>query len=116
MQKFIFIAELGLLKAEVYAGMKNRTYNVEITLDVDGQIKEGSCTYPRGQFVCHHMAATCLYGHEQISVTDVQCQWTVRRSIDRVTQTVEASLNVKRHRSADRNLTDEEIKEFHEKL
>lgn len=62
------------------------------------------------------MAATCLYGHEQISVTDVQCQWTAKRPIDRVTQTVEASLNAKPHRSTDRNLTDQEIKEFHEKL
>ncbi|KAK9739108.1 hypothetical protein QE152_g9244 [Popillia japonica] len=63
MKKFTFIAELSLLKAEVYASiknllkaevyasMKNRAYNVEITLDVDGQIKQGSCTCPRGQFV-----------------------------------------------------------------
>lgn len=32
MKKFTFIAELSLLKAEVYASMKNRAYNVEVCL------------------------------------------------------------------------------------
>ncbi|KAF5272814.1 hypothetical protein FQA39_LY07841 [Lamprigera yunnana] len=60
----------ALLKGEVKASMKNRCYNIEISVDVDDGILEGKCTCPRGQVICHHIAAVCIHAHHNISVTD----------------------------------------------
>ncbi|KAK4882466.1 hypothetical protein RN001_005785 [Aquatica leii] len=68
-----------LLKGEVKASVKNRTYNVEMLLDVNEGILEGTCTCPRGQVLCHHMAAVCFHAHYNISVTDIACAWSAPR-------------------------------------
>ncbi|KAK4887065.1 hypothetical protein RN001_003336 [Aquatica leii] len=65
-----------LLKGEVKASMKNHTCNVEMLLDVNEGILEGTCTCPRCQVLCHHMAAVCFYAHYNISVTDIACAWS----------------------------------------
>lgn len=62
------------------------------------------------------MAATLLFGRDQISVTDVECQWASSKPRDIPAQVVEATLNVKPHRSTDRDLTAAEIQQFHDKL
>lgn len=46
-----------------------------MSIDVDDGIIEGKCSCPRGLAICHHMAALCIYGHHNVSVTDKTCVW-----------------------------------------
>ncbi|XP_054720593.1 uncharacterized protein LOC129230217 [Uloborus diversus] len=41
----------------------------------DKKILDAACTCPRGKGLCHHMAALLIYGHHNMSVTDVHCGW-----------------------------------------
>ncbi|KAJ8932039.1 hypothetical protein NQ314_015012 [Rhamnusium bicolor] len=52
---------------------------LQVNLFKDGAIKDASCTCPRGQYLCHHVAAVCLFGHHNISVTDVECRWAAKK-------------------------------------
>lgn len=47
----------------------------QISIDSDDGIMEVHCSCPRGQAVCHHMAALCIYAHHNISITDKACSW-----------------------------------------
>ncbi|XP_018578327.2 uncharacterized protein LOC108916530 [Anoplophora glabripennis] len=69
-----------MIKAEVKASMKNHNYNIEISFDLEEGVKDAYCTCPRGTVSCHHMAAVLYYAHYNISVTDMQCQWSVPRA------------------------------------
>ncbi|KAJ8961347.1 hypothetical protein NQ318_014590 [Aromia moschata] len=68
--------EPAILKGDVHASMKKRIYNVEVSVDLKNQVVTSShCSCPRGQVVCHHLAALLYYAHYNISSTDVQRQW-----------------------------------------
>ncbi|KAG5865772.1 hypothetical protein JTB14_004149 [Gonioctena quinquepunctata] len=59
-----------ILKGTVSASMKKRTYSIEVSINVDDDtILDVSCTCPRGLVKCHHIAALCIYGHHNVSVT-----------------------------------------------
>ncbi|XP_030758057.1 uncharacterized protein LOC115883790 [Sitophilus oryzae] len=77
-KSFHFVANLGLLKGEIHASMRDRVDNVQVELNEDS-IRKSECNCPRGQYLCHHVAALCIYGHYNISVTDTECRWTARK-------------------------------------
>ncbi|KAG5870683.1 hypothetical protein JTB14_003881 [Gonioctena quinquepunctata] len=67
----------AILKGTVSASMKKRTYSIEVSINVDDDtILDVSCTCPRGLVKCHHIAALCIYGHHNVSVTDQACRWS----------------------------------------
>ncbi|KAI4470585.1 hypothetical protein MML48_1g14934 [Holotrichia oblita] len=72
----------AILKGRVSASMKNKIYDVEIHIDKDDGIVAATCACPRGLVTCHHMAALCVYARDNISVTDTQCSWNIRRRIE----------------------------------
>lgn len=132
-----FVPELLLLRGEVHASMKDKFYNVEVILFTilyillliillmnilqvnlfkDGQIKDASCTCPRGQFLCHHVAAVCIYAHHNISVTDVECRWAAKKSTDKEVNAIDEIYVAKSHVSVNRKLTEEEVTEFRTSL
>ncbi|KAJ8965260.1 hypothetical protein NQ314_004250 [Rhamnusium bicolor] len=70
----------ALLKGEVKASMKGRKYCVELFVDPEDGITDAKCTCPRGQVICHHMAALCIHAHHNVSVTDKACAWNAPKS------------------------------------
>ncbi|VEN54643.1 unnamed protein product, partial [Callosobruchus maculatus] len=80
--KMLFDAEVSpaLLKGEVSASMKKRTYKEEISYDFEDGIVAAKCTCPRGLAVCHHMAALCILAHHNVSITDKTCLWSKRKT------------------------------------
>ncbi|KAJ8933350.1 hypothetical protein NQ314_014064 [Rhamnusium bicolor] len=68
-----------LLTGEVRASMKGRRYNVELFVDPEDGITDAKCTCPRGQVICHHMAALCVHAHHNVSVTDKAYAWNAPR-------------------------------------
>ncbi|XP_018573228.1 uncharacterized protein LOC108912481 [Anoplophora glabripennis] len=77
-KKMFFHREVqpAIIKGSVQASMKKRTYTVEVSIDLKEQVViSNSCTCPRGQVVCHHLAALLYYAHYNISSTDIQRQW-----------------------------------------
>ncbi|KAL3289332.1 hypothetical protein HHI36_022770 [Cryptolaemus montrouzieri] len=82
-----FDGELLIICGNVLASMRDRLYKVEIKLDTDKCIEEVSCTGPRGQLVCHHMAALSIFGYHNISVTDITCTWKSRKPHTNAVQT-----------------------------
>ncbi|XP_031333375.1 uncharacterized protein LOC116182925 [Photinus pyralis] len=116
-ESFQFIAELLVMKAKVHASMRNRLYNVEINLDKDGDIVDVHCDCPRGQYLCHHMAAVCIYGHHNISITDVGCSWSAKKKLEKAQiKTIENFYKEGNHHSTTRELTDDEIAMFRAQL
>ncbi|XP_023311480.1 uncharacterized protein LOC111692030 [Anoplophora glabripennis] len=67
----------AVLTGKVMASMKNKSYNVEICIDLDGGIVDATCQCPRGQVICHHMAALCIHAYHNVSFTDKACQWNI---------------------------------------
>lgn len=41
------------------------------------------CTCPRGQDVCHHIAALCLHAHHNVSITDKACVWSAKTTLEK---------------------------------
>ncbi|KAG5883563.1 hypothetical protein JTB14_022430 [Gonioctena quinquepunctata] len=67
----------AILKGTISASMKKRTYFIEVSINVDDEsILDISCTYLRGLIKCHHIAALCIYGHHNVTVTDQACRWS----------------------------------------
>ncbi|KAK4882534.1 hypothetical protein RN001_005853 [Aquatica leii] len=60
---------------DVKASMKKRIYKVEAYIHLTEGIISTSCTCPRGQAICHHMAALLYYAHDNISSTDKAREW-----------------------------------------
>lgn len=98
--------------------MKYWNHYFQITFDREWMIENSECTCPRGQFMCHHMAALAIFGHHNVSVTDKACAWSSKKDPP-------ATCDVKRmpqlyppkvHRSTERDLTAQEIEEFKDKL
>ncbi|KAK5643912.1 hypothetical protein RI129_007757 [Pyrocoelia pectoralis] len=83
-----FDKELGILRAEVLASMKKKTYKVEVYTNLNGIIKS-TCNCPRGLDICHHMCAVAFFGHYNISVTDLSCSWSVKKDTGELVQTAE---------------------------
>ncbi|XP_072394135.1 uncharacterized protein [Diabrotica undecimpunctata] len=119
--KFIFDSEVfpALLKGEVRASMKNKNYSVEVSIDYDDGIVDAKCSCPRGQVVCHHMAALCLHAHHNISITDKACAWNKRKAVDIETVTkIRDIYEPKRSNyvAVQRTANQEEIENFKEGL
>lgn len=66
--------------------------------------------------MCHHIAAVCIYGHYNISVTDVECSWTARKTSQETVKTITEIYAAKSHKSVNRNLRDDEVEQFRENL
>lgn len=77
--KFQADLDLNIIVGEIKPSMKNNKYKVKMMLN-DSSIVEAECTCPRGQVVCHHIAALALYTHYNLSSTDKSCSWNVRKS------------------------------------
>lgn len=76
------------------------------------EIEEATCVCPRGQLICHHMAALLLFGKDNVSSTDVECQWSKRVVTEGDVEPVENLYPVKHHRSTQRLPTDAEKHKF----
>lgn len=79
--KLEFDDDLGCIRGDVQASMKNKVYRVEILLK-STEIEKCSCNCPRGLDVCHHMAALALFAHYNLSITDKACSWLRKKSVD----------------------------------
>ncbi|KAL1488404.1 hypothetical protein ABEB36_014878 [Hypothenemus hampei] len=67
-----------MIKGYVHASMKKRMYTVEVNIDLKAQeVSAFSCTCPRGQVVCHHLAALLYFAHYNISATDIERRWGI---------------------------------------
>ncbi|KAF5302942.1 hypothetical protein FQA39_LY02122 [Lamprigera yunnana] len=60
--KLEFDDELGCIRGDVQASMKNKFYRVEILLKTT-DIEKCSCNCPRGLDICHDMVALALFAH-----------------------------------------------------
>nr|CAI5839161.1 unnamed protein product [Callosobruchus analis] len=79
--RMLFDAEVSpALLREVSASMKKRNYTVEISYYFDDGIVAAKCTCPRGQVICHHMAAPSIHAHHNVSVTNKTCIWNKRKT------------------------------------
>nr|CAH7769220.1 unnamed protein product [Callosobruchus chinensis] len=118
----LFDAEVSpaLLRGEVSASMKKRHYTVEISYDFDDGIVAAKCTCPRGQAICHHMAALCIHAHHNVSVTDKTCVWSKRKTgVEADDTTKIRDIYKPKHldySAAQRNVTSSEIEAFKNSL
>lgn len=46
----------------------------------DDTISDSLCTCPRGQAICHNIAALCIFIHNNFSSTDLPCTWNTRKA------------------------------------
>ncbi|XP_050516457.1 uncharacterized protein LOC126891323 [Diabrotica virgifera virgifera] len=73
-KKMEYDRDFKIIRGEVLASMKNKSYKVSIELDNNGDISSATCACPRG-IKCHHIVALALFGRYNISVTDKACSW-----------------------------------------
>ncbi|XP_056016474.1 uncharacterized protein LOC130053356 [Ostrea edulis] len=77
--RFTFDHELRVINSSVQASMRDTSYKVQVSVFLEesdnGIIKDVSCQCSMGEFKCHHMAATLLFGYKRASKTDVKCSW-----------------------------------------
>lgn len=64
------------------------------------KIEEASRACLRGQFICQHMAILLLFAEDNISTTDVECQWSKWGVTYGDVELIENLYTVKHHRSA----------------
>ncbi|KAF5306814.1 hypothetical protein FQA39_LY00044 [Lamprigera yunnana] len=115
--KMMFDLHLDILKGVVHASMRDRQYKVEIYFTLDWILEKAVCSCPRGQLLCHHMAALALFGHYNVSVTDKTCSWSIPNKVrNNVVQSISQLYPPKQHQSTSRDLTEEEIESFKNKL
>ena len=50
----------------------------------DDNISSSTCGCPRGEDRCHHRAALLLYAKDNLSKTDVACNWVKRKEPQQV--------------------------------
>ncbi|KAK5649898.1 hypothetical protein RI129_000927 [Pyrocoelia pectoralis] len=113
----IFDAAIHIIRGSVHASMRAREYKVEILFASDWSIDHATCECPRGQLLCHHMAAVLLFSHYNVSITDSSCSWNVKNQPKKTDiQTVDQLFPSKEHRSTPRDLTEEEVERFKTKL
>uniref|UniRef100_A0A8W8MME1 SWIM-type domain-containing protein n=1 Tax=Magallana gigas TaxID=29159 RepID=A0A8W8MME1_MAGGI len=65
------------MNSSVQASMRDTSYKVQIFLEEsdNGNVKDSTCQCPMGEFKCHHVAATLLFGYKKASKTDIKCSW-----------------------------------------
>ncbi|VEN52943.1 unnamed protein product [Callosobruchus maculatus] len=103
-------ADLHLIRGKVHASMKDRQLNLILT----GSFNLLLAT---AQEDSHHMAALILFARDNISVTDKECVWSKPKQVrDPEVKKLSDLYPSKDHRSTTRDLTDEEIKQFKQKL
>lgn len=75
--KFVFDREYRVINSSVQASMRDTSYKVQIFLEEsdNGNVKDSTCQCPMGEFKCHHVAATLLFGYKKASKTDIKCSW-----------------------------------------
>ncbi|KAF5304194.1 hypothetical protein FQR65_LT18888 [Abscondita terminalis] len=81
--KVHFDDDIGYIKGEIQASMKNKFYKVEIFLK-ENDIERCTCNCPRGLDECHHMVALALFSHYNISPTDKACTWLKKKGTEEV--------------------------------
>ncbi|XP_031355360.1 uncharacterized protein LOC116179686 [Photinus pyralis] len=114
-KRYQFNAELLCINGEVFASMRKRFYTVNIQLDASRHIESATCTCPRGLYLCHHMAALCVFARDNISVTDVACKWNVMKQKEEV-HAVDFYYPVREHQTTNRKPTAEETSNFRSQL
>ncbi|KAI4455238.1 piggybac transposable element-derived protein 4 [Holotrichia oblita] len=68
-------------------------------------------------YLCSMRICMSPYGSGiPVSVTDMECQWARQKPKDRHAEPVETLMNVKPHRSTNRNAIPQEVRKFHQKL
>ncbi|KAK5642077.1 hypothetical protein RI129_008244 [Pyrocoelia pectoralis] len=115
----VYNETLRVIKGSVHASMKDKLYKVEIFLDEDNTISHSSCTCPRGQLSCHHVAALGLFAHYNLSVTDQSCGWSapkVNKNNEQMVQTIDQMYPSKEYRASKRKVTEQEINNLQEEL
>eukprot|EP00105_Crassostrea_gigas_P016165 XP_011433448.1 PREDICTED: uncharacterized protein LOC105332515 [Crassostrea gigas] len=73
--KFVYEKEASYVRGTVQASMRDRSYNVTITLGPNYNIEDSTCECVNGQDKCHHKASILLYGYKNVSKTDVRQSW-----------------------------------------
>ena len=64
------------INTKVRATMKDKSYNVSLTIDGFGRIRQATCQCPRGKWICSHMAAASIYVNKKgLSKTDLPNSW-----------------------------------------
>ena len=67
------------INAKIRASMKDKCYNVVLTVDGEGEVLNGKCQCPRGNWLCSHMAATAIYiSKKGVSKTDLPNSWIAK--------------------------------------
>ncbi|KAF5275329.1 hypothetical protein FQR65_LT16726 [Abscondita terminalis] len=102
----VYDATLRVVKGSVHASMKDKIYKVEIFLDEDNTISHSTCTCPRGQLSCHHVAALGLFAHYNLCVTDQACSCSLNKHLfrtDRNTRVVKDTIATEYYFMQDRN-------------
>ncbi|XP_072399541.1 uncharacterized protein [Diabrotica undecimpunctata] len=114
-KKMLFDPDLLIIKGEVFASMKDKTYNVEIMLNKSWQITAANCSCPRG-IKCHHIATIALFGHYNISITDKTCTWNIPVQSKTETKTAEALYPPRPYKALNRKMSSSELEQLKIKL
>lgn len=85
---------------------------LQISLQDNETILSATCTCPRGEFKCHHVAATLIYCVKNVSKTDATCQWSRRKQVQQIT-TVSDMFTVSDYKALDREVSEEDKQFFH---
>lgn len=81
--KFVYDKEASYMyvRGTVQASMRDRSYNVTITLGPNYNIEDSTCECVNGQDKCHHKASILLYGYKNVSKTDVRQSWIKKSKV-----------------------------------
>ena len=67
------------IRAQVRTSMEEKSYKTVLDVDGEGNIVGGRCEFPRGNWLCSHMAAVAIYAHKKgLSKTDLPNTWLAR--------------------------------------
>eukprot|EP00795_Rhopilema_esculentum_P014980 gene14980-6135_t len=67
------------VKAVVRASMKDKCYNVSLTVASEGGVSTSHCQCPKEKWTCSHMAAAAIFVNKRgFSKTDLLNSWIVR--------------------------------------
>ena len=67
------------INAKIRASMKDKCYNVVLTVDGEREVLNRKCQCPRGNWLCSHMAATAIYINKKgVSKTDLPISWIAK--------------------------------------
>ena len=67
------------VNAKVRASMKDKSYRTQLTVNGTGEIIKSSCDFPRGNWLCSHMAATAIFINKHgVSKTDLPNSWITK--------------------------------------